>query len=375
MTAEFEHGGPSERSDPERGERSARRPGEDERPTGPPRRVLTDGGQAEMEDPDDERDGSESGEGTGAAEDDGEGPNEETADEEATEDDGNEGEESAEDDEGAAEDAKEGAGDEMSAGADAAEAGEDGDERADTGDLVEDDREEGHAADAEDVYEGDDAAGVLHLDLDGLFLDVLGLEVNLNPVQLDVSARPGSNNLLGNLLSAVTGLLDGPGAMLDKAKSLLKKPLELLKTVPGKAKEALSALLERPKAFLSGLVSKPKEWLTGLLGLGGEEAGADGEAAESEDEGDAADETDSEGAAAETDEEGAGEESPGPLARAGGWLRETLSGLVPSLPVEEIVAAVVSQVIERLIERLEPEGEEAASGGEPDSAAGTEATS
>jgi hypothetical protein len=52
---------------------------------------------------------------------------------------------------------------------------------------------------------------ILFLDLGPLELDVLGLVVDLSDVQLDVYAVPGAGNLLGNLLCAVAGLLDGPG--------------------------------------------------------------------------------------------------------------------------------------------------------------------
>jgi hypothetical protein len=56
----------------------------------------------------------------------------------------------------------------------------------------------------------DEGTTILYLDIgEGLFLDVLGLEVDLAEVELDVSAVPGSDKLLGNLLSAVAGLLDG----------------------------------------------------------------------------------------------------------------------------------------------------------------------
>lgn len=50
---------------------------------------------------------------------------------------------------------------------------------------------------------------ILNLDLGPLELDVLGLVVNLSDVQLDITAVPGAGNLLGNLLCAVAGLLDG----------------------------------------------------------------------------------------------------------------------------------------------------------------------
>jgi hypothetical protein len=52
---------------------------------------------------------------------------------------------------------------------------------------------------------------ILFLDLGPINLDALGLVVDLSDVQLDVFAVPGAGNLLGNLLCAVAGLLDGPG--------------------------------------------------------------------------------------------------------------------------------------------------------------------
>jgi hypothetical protein len=48
----------------------------------------------------------------------------------------------------------------------------------------------------------------------GLQLDVLGLVVDLAPVELEIRAQPGSGNLLGNLLCVVVRLLDGPGAIV-----------------------------------------------------------------------------------------------------------------------------------------------------------------
>lgn len=50
---------------------------------------------------------------------------------------------------------------------------------------------------------------ILFLDLGPINLDVLGLVVDLSAVQLDIFAVPGAGNLLGNLLCAVAGLLDG----------------------------------------------------------------------------------------------------------------------------------------------------------------------
>lgn len=49
---------------------------------------------------------------------------------------------------------------------------------------------------------------VLHLDLGPLNLDLLGLQISLNQVVLDITAQSGPGNLLANLLCAVAHLLD-----------------------------------------------------------------------------------------------------------------------------------------------------------------------
>lgn len=52
---------------------------------------------------------------------------------------------------------------------------------------------------------------ILTLELEeGVFLDLLGLEVETSPICLDIYAERGQGNLLGNLLCALVGLLDGP---------------------------------------------------------------------------------------------------------------------------------------------------------------------
>lgn len=69
---------------------------------------------------------------------------------------------------------------------------------------------------------------ILTLDLGALHLDLLGLVVDLAPVNLDVTAVPGSGNLLGNLLCAVTHLLDntgGDGGALNGLSNLLNRLL------------------------------------------------------------------------------------------------------------------------------------------------------
>jgi hypothetical protein len=52
---------------------------------------------------------------------------------------------------------------------------------------------------------------VLNLVLGPLDLNLLGLVVHLNRVVLNITAVPGAGALLGNLLCAVAGLLDGAG--------------------------------------------------------------------------------------------------------------------------------------------------------------------
>jgi hypothetical protein len=50
---------------------------------------------------------------------------------------------------------------------------------------------------------------ILHLELGPLDLNLLGLMVHLDKIVLDITAQQGPGNLLGNLLCALAGLLDG----------------------------------------------------------------------------------------------------------------------------------------------------------------------
>jgi hypothetical protein len=68
---------------------------------------------------------------------------------------------------------------------------------------------------------------ILHLVLGPLDLNLLGLVVHLDQVVLDITAVGGAGNLLGNLLCAITGLLDG-GATLANVVGLLNNLLSLL---------------------------------------------------------------------------------------------------------------------------------------------------
>lgn len=66
---------------------------------------------------------------------------------------------------------------------------------------------------------------ILNLVLGPLNLNLLGLQVDLNQVVLDITAVPGAGNLLGNLLCSVAGLLDGPLGGLLGAGGLLSNLL------------------------------------------------------------------------------------------------------------------------------------------------------
>jgi hypothetical protein len=68
---------------------------------------------------------------------------------------------------------------------------------------------------------------ILDLDLGAIHLDVLGLVVDLAPVNLDIVAQSGPGKLVGNLLCAIVNLLNGPGSpnavnsLLDLLNGLL----------------------------------------------------------------------------------------------------------------------------------------------------------
>ena len=67
---------------------------------------------------------------------------------------------------------------------------------------------------------------VLNLVLGPLDLDLLGLQVHLDRVVLNIVAQSGAGNLLGNLLCAVTGLLDGGlDGLLGRLTNLLNQIL------------------------------------------------------------------------------------------------------------------------------------------------------
>lgn len=68
---------------------------------------------------------------------------------------------------------------------------------------------------------------ILHLTLGPLDLNLLGLQVHLNQVVLDITAQSGPGNLLGNLLCGVANLLNG-GASATTIANILNQILALL---------------------------------------------------------------------------------------------------------------------------------------------------
>jgi hypothetical protein len=62
---------------------------------------------------------------------------------------------------------------------------------------------------------------ILHLDLGPLSLNLLGLQVDLSRIVLDITAQTGAGNLLGNLLCSIAGLLDSPGGLARLLNQIL----------------------------------------------------------------------------------------------------------------------------------------------------------
>jgi|tagenome__1003787_1003787.scaffolds.fasta_scaffold20428309_1 hypothetical protein len=74
------------------------------------------------------------------------------------------------------------------------------------------------------------ACNILNLVLGPLHLNLLGLVIDLNRVVLNIIGQTGAGNLLGNLLCAVAGLLDGNplGQQLGQVAALLNSLLAIL---------------------------------------------------------------------------------------------------------------------------------------------------
>src|SRR5690242_17239287 len=82
-----------------------------------------------------------------------------------------------------------------------------------------------------DLAQSTGSCQILDLVLGPLDLDLLGLQVHLDQVHLNITAQSGPGNLLGNLLCAVAGLLDGPtglNAILTQIAALLNQILGVL---------------------------------------------------------------------------------------------------------------------------------------------------
>lgn len=62
---------------------------------------------------------------------------------------------------------------------------------------------------------------ILHLEIGPISLDLLGLNVDLSKIVLDIDAEAGAGNLLGNLLCAVAGLLDNPSGLAKLLNQIL----------------------------------------------------------------------------------------------------------------------------------------------------------
>ena len=62
---------------------------------------------------------------------------------------------------------------------------------------------------------------ILHLDLGPLNLNLLGLQVDLSEIVLDITGQTGPGNLLGNLLCGIAGLLDSPGGLARLLNQIL----------------------------------------------------------------------------------------------------------------------------------------------------------
>ena len=68
---------------------------------------------------------------------------------------------------------------------------------------------------------GEASCDILHLDLGPLNLDLLGLQIDLSRIVLDITAQTGAGNLLGNLLCAVTNLLNNPNGLAGLLNQIL----------------------------------------------------------------------------------------------------------------------------------------------------------
>jgi hypothetical protein len=83
------------------------------------------------------------------------------------------------------------------------------------------------AASCDTAVETGQACDILNLVLGPLHLDLLGLVVDLNQVILNITGTTGAGDLLGNLLCAITGLLDA-GSLGQQVVNLLNQLVGVL---------------------------------------------------------------------------------------------------------------------------------------------------
>lgn len=247
-------------------------------------------------------------------------------------------------------------------GSDGERADSDGEDGSSAEDAESSDMEAVEIEEAEEVTireageEPEESATVLHVLLEGLHVNILGLEIHLPELDLDVSAVPGKKRLLGNLLSQVVGLLDGVGG--DGG---------LLSGLRG----ALGKL--RPSSILGGLKKRLASLLPFVGGGQGESAGDESAEAETGDESsDDGEESSSEGGeGASSGSEGAdSDESEGGLLRSiGSRLWSAVGSLLPSIPIEKALTWLVQTSLERLVDAADKRagGEGSESGGEGES--------
>ncbi len=106
---------------------------------------------------------------------------------------------------------------------------------------------------------------VLHLSLGPVNLNLLGLGVTLDncsggPITVDVSAVPGAGNLLGNLISGLSHLLDGPGLHTGPVNNILNQLTSEIATLAGPVTSLLPLQLSGVAVQNGALVA------TGTLG-------------------------------------------------------------------------------------------------------------
>ena len=79
----------------------------------------------------------------------------------------------------------------------------------------------------------DPTCGILSLHLGPLTMNLLGLQIDLNDTILTIVGQTGAGNLLGNLICAVAGLLDGgfTAGLLGNLAALLNQILAVLGTL------------------------------------------------------------------------------------------------------------------------------------------------